>query len=210
MNRSAMLSPVRIALLIGWMLICACSRQPALAPLPPEGVVLAFGDSITHGTGAAPGESYPLVLEKLIGRRVVNAGLPGEVTAGGRARLEAVLDEEKPALLLLCLGGNDFLRHLDEATTKENLRGMVELARQRGVGVVLIAVPKPGFGLDVPSFYAEIAADARIPLEGKTLERVLEKKSLKSDLIHPNAAGYRILAESLARLLRDCGAIQGG
>lgn len=209
MNRPAILSSVRMALLIGWVLVCACSRQPALAlaPLPPDGVVLAFGDSITHGTGAAPGESYPVVLEQLIGRRVVNAGLPGEVTAEGLARLEAVLDKEKPALLLLCLGGNDFLRHLDEAATKENLRAMVELTQQRGVGVVLIAVPKPGFGLDVPAFFREIAADARIPLEGKTLERVLEKKSLKSDLIHPNAAGYRMLAESLARLLRDSGAI---
>jgi len=207
MNRCAALPAVRLLLLLVLALACACSRQPQLAPLPPDGVVLAFGDSITFGTGASHGESYPVVLEKLIGRRVVNAGVPGEVTAGGRARLEAVLDEEKPALLLLCLGGNDFLRHLDEAAMAGNLRAMVELARQRGVAVVLIAVPKPGLGLDVPAFYREIANDAQIPLEGKSLERILGTNSLKSDLIHPNAAGYRVLAESLARLLHKAGAL---
>jgi len=192
---------IRFLLILGLLIFCSCSKTPQLAALPPDAVVLAFGDSITFGTGAAPGESYPAVLERLIGRRVVNAGVPGETTAEGRARLAAVLDEQRPALLLLCLGGNDFLQHQDESRTDDNLRAMVALARERGIAVVLIAVPRLGFGLEVPKLYEKIARDSAIPLERKALKKILSTGSLKSDPIHPNAAGYRILAESVARLL---------
>jgi acyl-CoA thioesterase-1 len=118
-----------------------------------------------------------------------------------------VLDEYNPALMLLCLGGNDFLRHQDESRTIENLRAMISLAKSRGVSVVLISVPKLGFGLEMPKFYEELAREFSIPSEGKTLKHILSKSSLKSDAIHPNAAGYTILAESVAQLLRDCGAL---
>ena len=128
---------------------CACGWRPAdgghpsLPPLGSDDVVLAFGDSITlRGRRASEGETYPEVLAQLIGRPVVRDGVPGEVTAQGLARLPASLDEYRPKLLLLCLGGNDMLRDLDPAATEANLREMVKLARSRGVAVVLIAVPK--------------------------------------------------------------------
>ncbi len=205
--RSVITTCIGLLLVSALIFLCSCNSVPRLAALPTDAVVLAFGDSITFGTGAGPGESYPAVLETLIRRRVVNAGVPGEVTAGGRERLSAVLDEQNPAVMLLCLGGNDFLRHEDEGRTVENLRAMIDLARKRGVGVVLIAVPRLGFGLEVPKLYAELAREFAIPLEGKALKRILSTGSLKSDPIHPNAAGYRILAESMARLLRDSGAL---
>jgi len=178
-----------------------------LAPLPSDAVVLAFGDSITFGTGAAPAESYPRVLEGLIGRHVVNAGVPGEVTAEGRERLGAVLEEQRPALVLLCLGGNDFLRHQDEAQTAGNLRAMISIARQRGVAVLLIAVPRFGYGLEVPELYRKLAGELAIPFEGKALQKIMSTRSLKSDPIHPNAAGYRELAEAVAQTLGAAGAL---
>ncbi|WP_300741976.1 GDSL-type esterase/lipase family protein [Trichlorobacter sp.] len=94
-------------ILIMHMFLSGCSVAPELALVPPDAVVLAFGDSLTAGTGAAPETSYPAVLSRLIGRAVVNAGIPGEVTSAGLARLDETLDREKPALVLLCLGGND-------------------------------------------------------------------------------------------------------
>lgn len=168
---------------------------------------MAFGDSLTFCTGTAPAESYPSVLEKLIVRRIVNAGVPGEVTAEGRVRLVSVLDEYNPALMILCLGGNDFLRHQDETKAAENLKAMISLAQSRDISVVLISVPKLGLGLEVPKFYGELAKEFAIPLEGRTLKQILSKGSLKSDAIHPNAAGYSILAESVAQLLRNSGAL---
>ena len=196
-----------LLLICGLITLFSCSKEPHVAKLPSDGVVLAFGDSITFGTGAAPTESYPNVLEKRIGKRVVNAGVPGEVTAEGRVRLASVLDEYNPVLVILCLGGNDFLRHQDETKTAENLRAMITLTQSRGISVVLIAVPKLGLGLAVPKLYSELAKEFGIPLEGNTLKQILSKSSLKSDSVHPNAAGYTILADSLDQLLHSSGAL---
>ena len=194
------------AILLGIGLM-ACSSTARLPRLANDAVVVGFGDSITFGTGANPAESYPAVLEKLIGRRVVNAGVPGEVTADGLSRLPEILEREKPALLILCHGGNDLLRRLSGKEAADNIRSMIRLARQRGVAVVLISVPALGLAVSPAPFYRDIAKELTIPLEEETLSSVLADGSLKSDLIHPNAAGYRRLAEAIAALLKKSGAI---
>lgn len=187
--------------------LMACSSGAKLPHLAGDAVILAFGDSLTFGTGAATDESYPVVLERLIGRRVVNAGVPGEITNEGLARLPMVLESERPALLILCHGGNDLLRHLSKQQTANNLRAMIRLAKERGVAVVIIAVPSPGISLSPPSFYREIASEMKIPIEESVLTTVLSNGSLKADYIHPNAVGYRRLAESIATLLKKSGAV---
>lgn len=95
-----------LAIIVG-IGLTACSTHLKLPALSNDAVIVAFGDSLTFGTGSEPAESYPAVLEKMIGRRVVNSGVPGEVTGDGLLRLPEVLEWEKPALLLLCHGGND-------------------------------------------------------------------------------------------------------
>lgn len=197
-------------LVLLWVaLLAGCgARQPALPHLGPDDVVLAFGDSLTYGTGVDAAQSYPAQLGQLIGRKVVAAGVPGEVTAQGVARLPGVLDEVQPRLLLLCLGGNDLLHKVDADGIAANLRTMLEQARQRGVAVMLIGVPEPKLFGDVPKFYADIAAAAGVPYEGKVFKTVLFDNTKKSDAIHPNAAGYRMIAVALAQRLHDSGAIQ--
>ena len=184
-----------------------CSRGPRLDKLERDAVVLAFGDSLTFGTGADPRESYPAALERAIGRKVVNAGVPGEVSAEGLARLPETLDEVRPRLLILCHGGNDFLRRLDEARAAENLRAIIRLARDRDIGVVLLATPKPGLPPSVPRFYAEIAAQFAVPFEDEVIRSVLLDNALKSDMIHPNARGYAAIAAALQKVLLKSGAI---
>lgn len=196
------------AALLAVAALAGCGEAaPRLARLAPGDVVLAFGDSLTHGTGATPETSYPAVLAQLIGREVVRAGVPGEVTAQGLARLPAVLDEVNPRLVLLCLGGNDMLRRQGNGETAENLRAMVRLIRERGIDVVLIAVPEPKLLGDPPPFYGAIAEEFGVPLEGEVVKDVLYDARLKADPIHPNAQGYREMAQALARLLEDAGAI---
>lgn len=202
MTRTKFPTSAPLFFLLAILLLCSCRKTEKLPPLASDAVILAFGDSLTYGTGAARSESYPAILATLTGRQVINAGVPGEVSAAGRERLTAVLDETRPALLLLCHGGNDFLRRHDRAQVKENLRAMVQSARERGVAVVLIAVPTLGFGLQVPSLYAEVAGEAGIPLEEEILADILGDSALKSDPIHPNAAGYKELALALEKLLR--------
>ena len=186
----------------------ACFSDAKSPRLASDAVILAFGDSLTFGTGATLTESYPAILERLVGRRVVNSGVPGEVTGEGLSRLPEVLEKEKPALLILCHGGNDLLRRLNQQQTANNLRAMIRLARERGVAVVVIAVPSPGIALSPPSLYREIAEEMKIPIEEKALTTVLSDGSLKADYIHPNAAGYRRLAESIAALLKKSGAVE--
>ena len=171
-------------------------------------MVLTFGDSLTHGTGANPSEAYPAVLERsLPGVKVVNAGLPGETSAEGLARLPATLDEVRPALLILCHGGNDFLRRLDEKAAKENIRAMIELARSRGIPVVLLATPKPGLPPSVPPLYGEIARELKLPFEESSIRAVAADNRLKSDLVHPNARGYAKIAEAVRQVLEKSGAL---
>lgn len=189
------------------LVLCGCGDRPRLEHLPTDAVVLAFGDSLTFGTGASEDESYPAQLERMIGRRVVRAGVPGEVTAQALARLPEALDEHAPRLLLLCSGGNDFLRRLGNEQAERNVRAMVKLARTRGIGVLLIGTPEPGFGVSPPAFYAGIAAEYRVPYEGAIIGEVLKDRSLKADPIHPNARGYKLIAERLAYTLRQSGAI---
>lgn len=195
------------ALLAALLLASACSKQARLPQLPADAVLLAFGDSLTYGTGANENESYPAQLARLIGRSVVREGVPGEVSAAGLARLPAVLDEHQPKLLLLAHGGNDFLRRQPKAAAAENVRAMIRLAKSRGIEVLLIGTPEPGFTLTPPGFYAEIAKEFGIPYEGEVLGKIFRNGSLKSDQIHPNAQGYRLMAESVAELLRKSGAL---
>jgi lysophospholipase L1-like esterase len=169
--------------------------------------VLAFGNSLTYGTGALPEESYPAVLERLIGREVINAGVPGELSSQGLRRLPGTLEHWQPALVLLCHGGNDLLRRSDGAETEQNLREMVRIAAVAGTPVVLLGVPRAGLVLRSAALYRDVADDLQVPLEAEILPTVLGDNRLKSDPIHPNAVGYRRIAEAVRGLLGEAGAL---
>ncbi len=194
---------VFLTLLTGLVVLLAsgCDRTPPLPKLSSDAVVLAFGDSLTFGSGATPREAYPAVLQELLGRRIVNAGVPGEVSAEGLARLPQLLEANAPDLVILCHGGNDFLRRQPPSEVAANLRAMIELAHARGAAVVLVGVPQLGLTVQPPDFYAELAKEFTLPYEGEILHDVLTDRALKSDTIHPNAAGYRRLAEALQQLI---------
>jgi len=196
-----------LPLLAALTLASGCGQQAKLAPLPADAVLLAFGDSLTYGTGASENESYPAQLAKLSGRRVLREGVPGEVSATGLARLPGVLDEHRPRLLLLCHGGNDFLRRLPKEQAAANLRAMIRLAQSRGIEVLLIGTPEPGLTLTSAAFYADIAKEFRIPYEGDVLGKILKDSSLKADQVHPNGQGYRLMAERVYELLKKAGAV---
>lgn len=189
------------------LLLAACGRAPTLPRLSPHDVILAFGDSLTHGTGAREETAYPAVLASLTGHTVINAGVPGDTTATGLQRLPAVLAEHKPRLVLLCLGGNDMLHQQPAATTENNLRLLVQTIRASGAEVVLIGVPEPRLFGGAPDFYARVAKDMKLPLEQDAFNEVLKDARLKSDPIHANAAGYRVVAQRLDEFLKEAGAL---
>lgn len=197
-----------VLLLCSALLLSSCSDNPRLTPLPNDAVILAFGDSLTYGTGTRRENSYPAVLQQLSGRRVINAGIPGEMTSGGLARLADTLYEHQPQLLILCLGGNDMLRRRDKQEIEQNLEKMVTISREQGVAVLLLGVPQPAiFGLESADLYYSLAERLQLPLEAEALPAILSDKSLRSDQIHPNTTGYRLLAETVHEKLKQSGAL---
>lgn len=193
--------------LFALLVLAGCERAPTLSRLSPHDVIVAFGDSLTHGTGASPDTAYPAVLAGLTGRTVINAGVPGETTADGLKRLPGVLAEHKPRLVLLCLGGNDLLRRIPEAETETHLRLLARTVRESGAELVLIGVPEPKLFGGAAPVYARLASELQVPLENEVFVDVLKDNRLKSDPIHANAAGYRVVAERLAEFLRESGAL---
>ena len=191
-----------IAALCLLVLSQGCGRHPRIARLAESSVVVAFGDSLTAGTGASITESYPSVLADMIGCRVVNAGVPGEESSAGLRRLPTVLQKERADLIILCEGGNDMLGKQADEIIRRNLDAMVSMAHDAGADVILIGVPRPGLRLKVPPFYQQIADQNGVPCDSETIAQVLSSPSLKSDYAHPNAAGYRRLAEAIAALIR--------
>ncbi len=189
-------------------LLAACERPPQLPRLNNGDVILAFGDSLTHGTGATRDSAYPAVLSKLTGHTVINAGVPGETTADGLARLPEVLNDVRPKIVLLCLGGNDMLRRQDSNNTEANLRRMIQAIRASGAAVVLIGVPQPALFSGPPDFYQRLADEFELPYESEIFEEVLKTPRLKADPIHANAEGYKVVAQRLAELLEQAGAIK--
>jgi len=183
------------------------SKVPPLPKLSQSDIVLAFGDSLTYGTGASEAESYPVVLAQLTGRKVVREGVPGETTEQGLRRLPGVLDAHNPKILLLCLGGNDMLRKVDDGAIVANLREMIQAAKRRGTAVVLLGVPRPTLFGSAATFYGELAREFGLAYEGEVLNDVLKKPGMKADPIHPNAQGYRAVAEAVAALLKKGGAL---
>lgn len=187
---------------------CSAEKQPDLPWIPTDGVVLAFGDSLTHGSGAKTAQAYPALLQQLIDREVAVVATPGDKSAAGLEKLPQALEQYQPELLILCLGGNDFLRKQPRDTTISNLQAMIDMAQAQNISVLLLGVPQPAlFGLKADPLYRELAQKNGLPLENDILAEVLSDRDTKSDQIHPNAAGYRKVAQAIADLLRKTGAI---
>ena len=189
--------------------LSGCSDgPPQLKPLTSDSLILAFGDSLTRGTGTSLDNSYPAVLQRLSGVRVINAGVPGELSAEGLVRLPELLEEYRPQLVILFHGGNDILRKKSATDAKLNIISMVKLVQQSGAEVVLIGVPEFAiFAVKSLPHYAEIAEQLELPYEGDILPEIVTSRALKSDHVHPNGAGYRKMAEAIEQLLISSGAL---
>ncbi len=201
-----------LAALAAAPLLAACGRKAARYSTIPAGTsVLAVGDSLTFGNGAGADAAYPARLAGLTGWNVVNAGVPANTSAQARERLPKLLAEHQPRLVLLSIGGNDFLRQVPEAETRRHIDAMLDEIRAAGAQAVLIAVPRPTVAaallgaLDDHPLYGALAATHGVPLFASGWAEILSNASLKSDRIHANAAGYERFARELHGFLREAG-----
>jgi len=196
-----------LIIIVTCFFIASCGDSAKLQLLPSDAIILAFGDSLTYGTGTSRDKAYPAVLESLIQRKVINAGSPGEITEKALQRLPSLIKQYQPTLIILCEGGNDILRKLDLNKTKDNLQQMIDIARQQDIQLVIIAVPQFDLYLNASPIYRELADANKLVIENTILSHILGTGTLKSDHIHPNEKGYRLLAENIKSLLIKTGAI---
>ena len=189
--------------------LTACSKTAPHAALPEGSTILALGDSLTAGYGADAEAAYPAVLAGLTGWQIINGGVSGNTSAQALARLPALM-RRQPQLVLVSIGGNDFLRKVPEADTRSNIRQIVQQIKAAGMPAVLVAVPYFTTGalfgrLSEHPMYEELAAELNVPLFKGAWAEVLGNKKLKSDQIHANAQGYRVFAEKMWAFLKQQG-----
>lgn len=203
-----------LPVLLSCFILLGCGREaPRYAAVPPGSTVLAFGDSVTWGTGAARGEDYPTRLAELSGWQIENAGVPGDLALTAKDRIGDLLETHTPRLVLVELGGNDFLRRRPEREVAEDLRAILRAVRSAGAQPVLVAVPAfspigAATGrLKDAAIYRSLAEEEGVPLVESVFSEILSEAALRADPIHPNAQGYRRLADGIAESLKGHGLI---
>ena len=192
--------------------LTACSDKPVRGTaVPAEAHVLALGDSLTAGVGAKAGEDWPSLLAERTEWNITNAGISGDTSAQGLARLPELLQAHSPSLVIVGLGGNDFLRRAPAAQTTAALRSIVQAARAAQAQVVLLAIPQPSLmaaagakPADHP-LYQELAKELKVPLISNIWGPILGDANLRSDQVHANAQGYAAFAQALEAALRAQG-----
>jgi len=189
-----------IAVAFALVALAGCGSSSREAALPEGSVVLVIGDSITSGYGLAPEQAWPAQLAQRTGWKVIAAGVSGDRTAGGRARLPALLGEHSPALVIIELGGNDLLRGVSAADIVANLEAMIAAARAHNARIVLMAAPQPTAmgtltGFSAAPFYRDLATRQKVALIENALPAVLSESKLRLDALHPTAEGHAVLSE---------------
>ncbi|MGH7818209.1 MAG: GDSL-type esterase/lipase family protein [Candidatus Binatia bacterium] len=190
-----------VALFLLW------SREPpswAIRNSPPGGgPVVCFGDSLTRGMGGAPAEGYPAVLAALLGREVVNRGRDGDTAESALGRLEEDVIALSPSVVILTLGGNDMLRRVPIDDTLRALREIFARTLGAGAMVVFIEIDPPFVGPERMERVRELSRELGVLYLGSVMDGLWGSPRLMADRIHPNAAGYRLMAERVHEALKD-------
>src|SRR2546430_641414 len=157
-KRARIIIAAAVVLVAAWLLWP--SRYSRVVNLGSHGSgVIAFGDSLTAGYGAQPGEDYPSKLSTMIGTTVINAGVSGDTTESALARIDNDVLSRNPRIVMVGLGGNDFLQGVPIATTERNLRSAIRAIHGGGAMVVLLGFRFPTLGASYEAMYANVAGD---------------------------------------------------
>jgi acyl-CoA thioesterase-1 len=198
----------KVTIIVGMLLVALLgywylASGPKVRNARPQGQnLICFGDSLTAGTGAATGKDYPSQLARMIGRPVINAGLPGDTTAGALARLQQDVLSRSPRIVLITLGGNDLTHGVDREVFSRNLQTIVTRIQAAGALVVVGGIEVPLRDRGFPEGYREVARVTGAILIPNIFQGILGRPDLMSDPIHPNTAGYTLMAERFYETIR--------
>jgi acyl-CoA thioesterase I len=211
MSRFAVVAFRHFMLLAVVVLLTSCGKAVKEAAIPPGSLIVALGDSLTAGAGVSPEQAWPALLASHTGWVVVNGGVSGDTSAEALRRLPSLLEEHKPSLVLVTLGGNDMLRHIPAQETVANLGRIFELIKAQGAKAALLATPKPSIAgavfqkLSAADFYRVVAKQYQVPLIEDAIPEVLSDPQLKGDPLHPNVEGHVLLSGKIFEALKDIG-----
>jgi acyl-CoA thioesterase-1 len=200
-----------LALGLAGSLVVGCGKSTKFVAIPPGATVLAFGDSVTFGVGAATGEDWPSLLASKTGWNVVNAGISGDTAENGKTRIQGLLTEHRPALVVVEIGGNDFLRRKPPVRVKEDVHEIIKAIRSFGAQAALVSVPELsvlGVLANRPSdspIFEELAKEEGVALVPDVFSETLARPELCADKIHPNALGYQFMASGIHARLQKVG-----
>jgi acyl-CoA thioesterase I len=164
--------------------------------------IICFGDSLTYGTGAAPGGDYPSQFAKLISRTVINKGVPGDTTSSALVRLDRDVLSQSPRIVLITLGGNDLKNGIPKDMAFANLKTIIEAIQDKGALVIVGGVDVPLWGRGYGEGYEEVCRNTGAVLIPNILDGIIGNSKLMSDPIHPNDFGYTQVAERFYKALQ--------
>ena len=164
--------------------------------------IICFGDSLTFGTGAAPGMDYPTQLSKMIAKPVINAGVPGDTTARALKRLQRDVLSRLPDMVLITLGGNDLKNGVSKDMAFKNLKRIVESIQRQGARVIIGGFKFPLRDRGFAGGYKDLAEQTGAVLIPNVFKDIMGNRKLMSDPIHPNENGYKIMAQRFLEAMR--------
>lgn len=159
--------------------------------------IICFGDSITFGYGANPGEDYPTALEKMVKLPVINAGVDGDTTFAALERLENDVLVKSPRLVIVEFCGNDFLKKISREDTVKNLARIIGRIQDTGAMVALVDISAGMFFKEYRQAFKKLAHEKKAIFIPAVLSRIITNPSMKSDFLHPNGRGYKIVANRI-------------
>ncbi|MGE0087609.1 MAG: arylesterase [Desulfococcaceae bacterium] len=192
MKNIALIAVTAVVIFLG---IRFFSGSPQIRNASPGGKnIICFGDSLTYGTGAGEGKDYPSRLSALLSKPVINAGVPGDTTESALNRLEADVLSQSPRIVFITLGGNDLKNGVPRETAFANLKIIVQSIQDKGALVVIGGIDIPFWGKGFGDAYAQLAKETGAVLIPNIFKGIIGNSGLMSDSIHPNDAGYEIMA----------------
>ncbi len=188
-----------VGLLFLAAVFCGCTRSD-IANLGARGKnIICFGDSITKGKGVKLDQSYPAALARMTNYPVINAGINGDISSEAVKRVQADVLERDPLLVLIEFGGNDYLNEVPLAETIKNVEEMIKLIQAQGAMVAIVDISNVLFMDEYRQELKRLSEKYRTIFISRVLEDIVINKKLKSDAIHPNAKGYKIIAYRVYR-----------
>ena len=196
---------ILLIFLVGFCIIGLNSCQDKLATITNIDLgsgekIIVLGDSITAGFGLQLEQAYPYLLSQKLGLPIVNRGVSGDRTADGLARLSEDILSENPWLVIVGLGGNDFLKKVPKSETEQNLRDIIGLIQAEKAITVILGMNLGLFSDEYQELYQRVAEETGSYLIPQILKGIIDNpKHRQSDIIHPNAIGQELLAEKIAK-----------